>query len=57
VLNQYGFIFTESDMEVRPQCADDLQAIGGGVGVPYLVVRGHHMKDGFDSEEFIAALR
>jgi hypothetical protein len=22
----------------------------------YLIVRGHHLKDGFDSDEFIAAL-
>jgi hypothetical protein len=25
-------------------------------GVPYLIVKGQHMKDGFDSDEFVAAL-
>jgi hypothetical protein len=28
----------------------------GGTGTPYLVVRGHHMKDGFDSDQFLALL-
>lgn len=36
-------------------CEGDLESLGSGV--PYLIVRGHHMKDGFDSDEFIAALR
>ena len=55
-LNQYGFIFTECDAEASPECAQQLQALGGN-GVPYLIVKGRHMKDGFDSEEFVAALR
>jgi len=54
-MTQYGFAFTECDAQVRADCARDLQALGSGV--PYLVVRGHHMKNGFDSDEFIAALR
>jgi glutaredoxin len=53
---QYGFRFTECDAEVREDCADELDRLGG-VGVPYLIVRGHHMKDGFDSDEFASALR
>jgi hypothetical protein len=36
-------------------CARDPQALGSGV--PYLIVRGQYMKDGFDSDAFIAALR
>jgi hypothetical protein len=28
----------------------------GADGTPFLIVRGHQMKDGFDSDEFIAAL-
>lgn len=55
-LNQYGFVFTECDTEVSSECAQQLQALGGD-GVPYLIVKGRHMKDGFDSEEFVAALR
>lgn len=55
-LNQYGFTFSECDTEVREDCAREYQALGA-TGVPYLIVKGHHMKDGFDSDEFIAALR
>ncbi len=55
-MTQYGFAFTECDAQVREECARDLERLGNG-GVPYLIVREHHMKDGFDSDEFIAALR
>jgi glutaredoxin len=57
---QQGFSFTECDVERSASCAAELAAhygSSGDQGVPYLVVRGHHMKDGFDSDEFIAALR
>jgi glutaredoxin len=55
-MTQYGFAYAECDAEVRSECAQQLQEYGS-TGVPYLVVRGHHMKDGFDSDEFVAALR
>jgi glutaredoxin len=55
-LKRYGFEFSECDTEARRDCARELEELGG-VGVPYVVVRGHHMKDGFDSDEFVAALR
>jgi glutaredoxin len=55
-MTQYGFAYTECNTEVSESCADELDKLGG-VGVPYLVVRGHQMKDGFDSDEFVAALR
>jgi glutaredoxin len=55
-MTQYGFTYTECDTEVSATCASELSALGGN-GVPYLVVRGHHMRDGFDSDEFVAALR
>jgi glutaredoxin len=55
-MSQYGFVYTECDTDVSSTCAAELRALGGN-GVPYLVVRGHHMKDGFDSDEFVAALR
>ena len=55
-LNRYGFVFTECDAEASVECAQQLQALGGD-GVPYLIVKGHHMKDGFDSEEFVVALQ
>ena len=55
-LNQYGFAYSECDAQVRERCADDLQALGA-LGVPFLRVRGKSMKDGFDSDEFVALLR
>lgn len=54
-LNQHGFAFTECDAQQRPECAQQLQALGSK-GVPYLLVRGKHMKDGFDSDEFLSLL-
>ncbi|MDP2964007.1 MAG: glutaredoxin domain-containing protein [Sulfurimicrobium sp.] len=54
-LGQNGFAFTECDTEADAACASAFQSLGG-VGVPYLVVRGKHMKDGFDSEQFISLL-
>lgn len=55
-MTEYGFAYTECDTEVSERCADEFERLRGN-GVPYLVVRGHHMKDGFDSDEFVAALR
>lgn len=53
---QYGFKYEECDIQVRSECASQLRGVGGD-GVPYLVVKGHHMKDGFDSDEFVASLK
>lgn len=55
-MRRYGFKYQECDIDARPECAQQLRGMGGD-GVPYLVVKGHHMKDGFDSDEFIAALQ
>jgi len=55
-LNQYGFAFRECNMDVSKQCEREFMDYGGN-GTPYLVVRGHHMKNGFDSVEFLMALR
>lgn len=54
-LNQNGFAFTECDMRVSSQCEREFLGYGG-TGTPYLVVRGHHMKDGFNTDEFLTAL-
>lgn len=51
-----GFAFTECNMSVDRRCEQEFLSYGGD-GTPYLVVRGHHMRDGFDSDEFLAALR
>lgn len=57
---RYDFAFTECNMSVKPRCQDEFNAYGAN-GTPYLVIRRHgkehHMKDGFDSEEFLAALQ
>ena len=55
-LSQYGFTYTDCNMSLDRRCEQEMQSHGGN-GVPYLIVRGHHMKDGFDSDEFIAALK
>ena len=59
-LAQNGFAFTECNMSVERRCEAEFKAYGGN-GTPFLVIRRggkeHHMKDGFDSDEFLAALR
>lgn len=54
-MGSYGFRYQECDVEKSPACAAEFRSLGAD-GIPYLVVKGHHMKDGFDSDEFIAAL-
>ncbi|BCL74797.1 hypothetical protein JHS3_05330 [Jeongeupia sp. HS-3] len=55
-LNQYGFAFDECDAEQWPECASQMQALGAN-GVPFLLVRGQPMKEGFDTEQFLALLK
>lgn len=54
-LNNYGFAFTECNMSIVRRCQDEMLALGGS-GTPYLVVRGYHMKNGFDTNEFLRVL-
>ena len=56
-LAQYGFKFQECDIQTSSVCLSQLKALDAEGGVPYLIVKGRHMKDGFDSDEFIAALK
>ena len=59
-LAQNGFAFTECNMSVERRCESEFKVYGGN-GTPFLVIRRggkeHHMKDGFDSDEFLVALR
>ncbi len=55
-MNQYGFAFDECNMSVSARCEREFRGYGG-TGTPYLVIRGRHMKDGFDSDEFMALLK
>ena len=56
-LAQYGFKYQECDIQASSECLSQLKALDPQGGVPYLIVKGRHMKDGFDSDEFIAALK
>jgi glutaredoxin len=55
-LDQYGFAFKECNMSISPECVREFKSYGAD-GTPYLIVRGHHMKDGFDSDVFISLLK
>lgn len=55
-LRQNGYAFTECDAEADATCESAFRSLGG-VGVPYLVVRGQHMKDGFNSDQFVSLLK
>jgi glutaredoxin/predicted RNA-binding Zn-ribbon protein involved in translation (DUF1610 family) len=55
-LHQNGFAFNECNMSVSRECEREFLSYGGN-GTPYLVVRGQHMKDGFDSDQFLALLK
>lgn len=59
-LSQYGFAFTECNMTTTPSCIAEFKNLGGD-GTPFLTVRHSgkvsYMKDGFDSEEFLALLK
>jgi glutaredoxin len=54
-LKANGFAYTYCNMSVVRRCEAEFLSYGA-TGTPYLIVRGHHMKDGFDSDEFIEAL-
>jgi glutaredoxin/rubredoxin len=54
-LKKQGFAYTECNADTDSHCAGDMQSFGAD-GTPYLVVRGHHMKNGFDTDEFLAVL-
>jgi glutaredoxin len=55
-MGQYGFKYEECDIDKDSACMAQLRALDPQGGVPYLIVRGQHMKDGFDSEQFLVAL-
>ncbi len=55
-MTQNGFKYQECNVEASIDCADQFKRLGAD-GIPYLIVKGQHMKDGFDSDQFIAALR
>jgi len=54
-MREYGFPFVECGAQKSAKCESELKSISAD-GVPYLIVRGKHLKEGFDSDEFVAAL-
>lgn len=54
-MTRYGFKYDECDIETRTDCASRFRTLRSR-GIPYLGVKGHHMKAGSDSDEFITVL-
>ncbi|WP_432728899.1 glutaredoxin domain-containing protein [Variovorax sp. W6] len=55
-MEQHSFKYEQCDIDRDHGCKARLASLGGD-GIPYLIVKGHHMRDGFDSQEFVAAMR
>lgn len=55
-LTLYGFSFKECNMSLSRDCEREFLRYGAN-GTPFLVVRGHQMKDGFVTREFLADLQ
>lgn len=55
-MERHGFAYQQCDIDRDHGCQARLASLGGK-GIPYLIVKGRHMREGFDSEEFVAALR
>ena len=55
-MGQYGFKPQICEIDQDSDCAAQLKALDLKAGVPYLIVKGHQMKNGFDTDEFKAAL-
>ncbi|WP_374668368.1 glutaredoxin family protein [Acinetobacter sp.] len=55
-MDQYGFKYQECDIDKQAGCAQQLKSLGSN-GVPYLIVKGRHLKGGFDSDEFLKAMQ
>ena len=53
---QFGFKPQVCEIDQDSDCLARLKALDPKGAVPYLIVKGHHMKNGFDSDEFKAAV-
>ena len=56
-LDQYGFKYERCDIEASSDCKSQLQQLDPQGGVPYFIVKGTHMKDGFDAAQMLAMLQ
>ena len=55
-MGQYGFKPQVCEIDQDSDCLARLRALDPKGAVPYLIVKGHDMKNGFDSSEFKAAV-
>lgn len=55
-MKHYGFTFRECDVERESHCQQEFSTYRAD-GVPFLVIRGRQMRDGFDADLFLAALQ
>ncbi|MBL8522732.1 MAG: hypothetical protein JNN20_03485 [Betaproteobacteria bacterium] len=51
-----GFKYTECDVERNADCANRFRELGGNA-IPLVIVRGEAMRAGFDSNEFVDAVK
>lgn len=56
-MGEQGIKFEECDVQASKTCADQLMRLDPQGGIPYFIVKGQHIKDGFDAAEFVAALK
>ena len=55
-LGQYGFKPQLCEIDQDSDCSAQFKAPDPKAAVPYLIVKGHCLKNGFDTNEFKAAL-
>jgi glutaredoxin len=55
-MQHYGFAFRECNVEREPHCQQEFSGYRA-TGVPFLLIRGRQMRDGFDADLFLAALQ
>ena len=55
-MKHYGFAFRECDVSREQHCQREFSSYRA-TGVPFLLIRGRQMRDGFDADLFLAALQ
>ena len=56
-MGEMGIKYEDCNVEASKTCADQLMKLDPQGGIPYFIVKGQHIKDGFDADEFVAALK
>lgn len=55
-MDSHDITYKDCNLTTDQSCVNEFKDFGGD-GVPWLVVKGHHMKDGFDKNELLSALQ